>query len=159
MRGDLNFKGSDSSNPSVYFLFCVNGVICWILILCGRNFLFNGCCFFNPSFFGGVLSLWRCIGKWTIFVISSWKFLMVKTASTFVLIFGILGNFLVVLPILKQRQPLKNDFYYLVFHLKICDLSYLLLSIWGLLFWVVIECLTEIDLYNISWPCLWGKNA
>ena len=27
MRGDINFKDSDSSDPSVYFLFCDHGLI------------------------------------------------------------------------------------------------------------------------------------
>ena len=31
MRGDTNFKGSDSSDPSVDFLFCATGK--WVFIL------------------------------------------------------------------------------------------------------------------------------
>lgn len=53
-----------------------------------------------------------------------------KSALTFVVIFGILGNILVILSILKQRRLLKNNFYYLVFHVTICDLGYLLLSVY-----------------------------
>ena len=53
-----------------------------------------------------------------------------KTAFIFVVMFGILGNVLVILSMLKQRRLLRNNFYYLVFHVTICDLSYLLLSIY-----------------------------
>ena len=53
-----------------------------------------------------------------------------KSAFTFVITFGILGNILVILSILlRQRRLLKNKFYYLLFHVTICDLSYLLLSV------------------------------
>ena len=51
-----------------------------------------------------------------------------KSILTFVVIFGILGNILVVLSMLRQRRLLKNNFYCLVFHVTACDLSYLLLS-------------------------------
>ena len=55
-----------------------------------------------------------------------------KSVFTFVVIFGILGNILVILSMLRQRRLLKNNFYYLVFHVTICDLSYLLLSVYHL---------------------------
>ena len=42
---------------------------------------------------------------------------------TVVVVFGILGNILVILSILRQkRNMLKNDYYFLVLHLAICDL-------------------------------------
>ena len=42
---------------------------------------------------------------------------------TLVVVFGILGNILVILSILRQKKKmLKNDYYFLVLHLAICDL-------------------------------------
>ena len=40
-----------------------------------------------------------------------------------VLVFGILGNILVIISILKQKNVLKNNYYFLVLHLAICDLG------------------------------------
>ena len=40
------------------------------------------------------------------------------------LAFGILGNILVIISILKQKKLLKNNYYFLVLHLAICDLGY-----------------------------------
>ena len=43
---------------------------------------------------------------------------------TVVAVFGILGNILVILSILRQKKNmLKNDYYFLVLHLTICDLQ------------------------------------
>ena len=43
---------------------------------------------------------------------------------TVVVVFGILGNILVILSILRQKKNmLKNDYYFLVLHLAICDLQ------------------------------------
>ena len=55
-----------------------------------------------------------------------------KSVFTFVVIFGILGNILVILSMLRQRRLFKNNFYHVVFHVTICDLSYLLLSVYHL---------------------------
>jgi hypothetical protein len=43
-----------------------------------------------------------------------------------VIVFGICGNTLVIISILRQRRLLKNNYYFLVFHLAICDLVWLL---------------------------------
>ena len=59
-------------------------------------------------------------------------FVIHKSVFTFVVIFGILGNILVILSMFRQRRLFKNNFYYLVFHVTICDLSYLLLSVYHL---------------------------
>jgi hypothetical protein len=40
-----------------------------------------------------------------------------------VLIFGILGNSLVIISILRRKAVLKNNYYYLVLQLAICDLA------------------------------------
>ena len=42
-----------------------------------------------------------------------------------VLVFGILGNILVIISIIKQRSLLKNNYYFLVSQLAICDLAWL----------------------------------
>ena len=54
-------------------------------------------------------------------------------------VFGILGNILVILSILKQKKNvLKNNYYFLVLHLAICDLAalifYLFRSVY--IFWL-----------------------
>jgi hypothetical protein len=40
-----------------------------------------------------------------------------------VLVFGILGNILVIISILRQKKLLKNNYFFLVLHLAICDLG------------------------------------
>ena len=47
------------------------------------------------------------------------------------LVFGILGNILVIISIARQKQLLKKNYYFLVLHLAVCDLGasvFLLLS-------------------------------
>ena len=44
-----------------------------------------------------------------------------------VFVFGILGNTLVIISILRQRRLLRNNYYILVFHLAICDLLWLII--------------------------------
>ena len=58
---------------------------------------------------------------------------------TVVLVFGILGNILVILSILKQKQiMLKNDYYFLVLNLAVCDLAVLIIRIFETvdIFWL-----------------------
>ena len=58
---------------------------------------------------------------------------------TVVVVFGILGNILVILSILRQKKNiLKNNYYFLVLHLAICDLTSLIIHIFGLVddFWL-----------------------
>ena len=43
-------------------------------------------------------------------------------------LFGVLGNILVIYSIISQRRLLKNNYYFLVLHLAFCDLMVLLLS-------------------------------
>ena len=50
-----------------------------------------------------------------------------KYSFTAVVVFGILGNVLVILSILRQKKDvLKNNYYFLVLHLAICDLAALI---------------------------------
>ena len=58
---------------------------------------------------------------------------------TAVVVFGILGNILVILSILRQKKNmLKNDYYFLVLHLAICDLAALIIYIFNIvdIFWL-----------------------
>ena len=48
-----------------------------------------------------------------------------KYSSISVVVFGILGNSLVIVSILRQKKLLKNNYYFFVLHLAICDLAYL----------------------------------
>ena len=48
------------------------------------------------------------------------------TSYTSVVVFGILGNILVIISILRQRRLLRNNYYFLVLHLAVCDLGWLL---------------------------------
>ena len=44
-----------------------------------------------------------------------------------VLAFGILGNILVIISILRRQKVLKNNYYFLVLHLAICDVGVLII--------------------------------
>ena len=51
-------------------------------------------------------------------------------SCTVAIVFGILGNVLVILSILRQRKNvLKNNYYFFVLHLAICDLAVLILCL------------------------------
>jgi hypothetical protein len=52
----------------------------------------------------------------------------VRYSSIAVTVFGICGNTLVIISILRQRRLLRNNYYFLVFHLAICDLVWLLIN-------------------------------
>ena len=58
---------------------------------------------------------------------------------TVVVVFGILGNILITLSILRQKKNmLKNDYYFLVLHLTICDLAALIVLVFCIVnfFWL-----------------------
>ena len=51
-----------------------------------------------------------------------------KYSFTVVIVFGIIGNILVILSILRQKKNiLKNNYYFLVLHLAICDLAFVII--------------------------------
>ena len=55
-----------------------------------------------------------------------------RYSYTLVSVFGILGNILVILSILRQnKNVLKNNYYFLVLHLAICDFAALILYLFG----------------------------
>ena len=58
---------------------------------------------------------------------------------TVVVVFGILGNVVIILSMLRQkRNMLKNEYYFLVLHLAICDLAALVIYIFNIvdIFWL-----------------------
>ena len=70
-----------------------------------------------------------------------------RYGSILVLAFGILGNILVIISILKQKKLLKNNYYFFVLHLAICDLGccvifFLIDMIFDLQFYSVTFCWT-----------------
>ena len=48
-------------------------------------------------------------------------------SATIVIVFGILGNILVILSVLRQNKMLRNNYYFLILHLAFCDLAGLIL--------------------------------
>ena len=51
--------------------------------------------------------------------------------DTLIIVFGIIGNILVILSILRQKKNLlKNNYYFLVLHLAICDLAVLIICLY-----------------------------
>jgi hypothetical protein len=46
-----------------------------------------------------------------------------RYSEAVVLVVGILGNILVIISILRQKKLLKNNYYFVVLHLAICDLG------------------------------------
>ena len=49
-----------------------------------------------------------------------------RYSNVVVIVFGILGNILVIISILTQKKVLKNNYYFVVLHLAICDLGALI---------------------------------
>ena len=55
-----------------------------------------------------------------------------RYSRTVVIVFGIVGNILVILSILRQKKNvLKNNYYFLVLHLAICDLAALIIRLFN----------------------------
>ena len=52
---------------------------------------------------------------------------------------GILGNILVIISILRQKKLLKNNYYFLVLHLAICDLGVLIIFLFNHINWYLVE--------------------
>jgi hypothetical protein len=62
-----------------------------------------------------------------------------KYSYAVVLVFGILGNILVIVSILRQKKLLKNNYYFLVLHLAICDLGVLIIYLVNYINWYLVE--------------------
>ena len=56
-----------------------------------------------------------------------------------VLVVGILGNILVIISILRQKKLLKNNYYFFVLHLAICDLGALIIFLLDHINWYFYE--------------------
>ncbi len=59
--------------------------------------------------------------------------------SIAVTVFGILGNILVVISILRQKSVLRNNYYFIVLQLAICDLGVLIIYLLDDIFWLWLE--------------------
>ena len=63
-----------------------------------------------------------------------------RYSRTAVIVFGILGNILVILSILRQKKNmLNNNYYFLVLHLAICDLAVLIIMLFLTVYFVWLE--------------------
>ena len=56
-----------------------------------------------------------------------------------VIVFGILGNVLVIISVLRQKNVLKNNYYFLVLQLAICDLGVLIIYLFDDISWVLLD--------------------
>ena len=70
---------------------------------------------------------------------------------TLVIVFGILGNILVILSMLRQKKNvLKNKYYFLVLHLACCDLAVLNVYLFIVVQWFWIEEPLSVHSYTIT---------
>ena len=56
-----------------------------------------------------------------------------------VLVFGILGNILVIISILRQKELLKKNSYFLVLHLAMCDQVVLIIYLFNHINWYLVD--------------------
>jgi hypothetical protein len=56
-----------------------------------------------------------------------------------VFVFGILGNILVIISILRQKKVMKNNYYFLVLHLAMCDLGAVIIFLFDHIKWRIVE--------------------
>jgi hypothetical protein len=77
-----------------------------------------------------------------------------RYSDAVVLIFGILGNILVIISILRQKQVLKNNYYFLVLHLAICDLGALANFLVDLINWYLVEERLFHSTKNCAFRCI-----
>jgi hypothetical protein len=62
-----------------------------------------------------------------------------RYSNSVVLVFGTLGNILVIISILTQKKVLKNNYYFVVLHLAICDLGVLVVYLINHVNWYLVE--------------------
>ena len=72
-----------------------------------------------------------------------------RYSNVVVLVFGILGNILVIISILRQKKLLKNNYYFVVLHLAICDLGVLIIYLVGHVNWYLVE--EQLFTYSIKY--------
>ena len=69
-------------------------------------------------------------------------------SRSLIIVFGIIGNILAILSILRQKKNLlKNNYYFLVLHLAICDLTVLIIYLFEV-----------VELYWLEKPLLFHAN-
>ena len=71
-----------------------------------------------------------------------------------VFVFGILGNILVIISILRQRKLLKNNYYFLVLQLAICDLGWLVVNFFDVMLLLYNFVEKELIVRNFVTYCL-----
>jgi hypothetical protein len=71
-----------------------------------------------------------------------------------VFVFGILGNILVIISILRQRKLLKNNYYFLILQLAICDLGWLVVNFFDVMLLLYNFVEKELILRNFVTYCL-----
>ena len=79
-----------------------------------------------------------------------------RYSNVVVLVWGILGNILVVISILRQKKLLKNNYYFVVLHLAICDLGVLIIYLVSLVNWYLVE--EQLFTYSIKYCAFSGIN-
>ena len=62
-----------------------------------------------------------------------------RYSNVVVIVFGILGNILVIISMLTQKKVLKNNYYFVVLHLAICDLGALIVYLIMHVNWHLVE--------------------
>jgi hypothetical protein len=62
-----------------------------------------------------------------------------RYSNVVVIVFGILGNILVIISTLRQKKVLKNNYYFVVLHLAICDLGVLIVYLIKHVNWYLVE--------------------
>jgi hypothetical protein len=72
-----------------------------------------------------------------------------RYSDAVVLVVGILGNILVIISILRQKKLLKNNYYFLVLHLTICDLGVLIIFLFDHINWYFVE--DRLDIYSTKY--------
>jgi hypothetical protein len=79
-----------------------------------------------------------------------------RYSNSVVLVWGILGNILVVISILRQKKVLKNNYYFVVLHLAICDLGVLIVYLIKHINWYLVE--EQLFTYSTKY-CAFGYIA
>ena len=76
---------------------------------------------------------------------------MNKHSQVLVIVLGIIGNLLVITSILRQKNMFKNNYYFLVLHLALCDLGALIIYLLDDIdiFWVEKELYFDSAMYCI----------
>jgi hypothetical protein len=80
-----------------------------------------------------------------------------RYSNSVVLVWGILGNILVVISILRQKKVLKDNYYFVVLHLAICDLGVLIIYLVYHVNWYLVE--EQLFTYSMKYCAFSGINV